>query len=45
MEKQSTCLIRIIYPEEHNGIALLTYEACTKHLASPPSNFWTKQLQ
>ena len=38
MEKQSTHLNCIIYPEEHNGTVLLTYEACTKQLASPPSN-------
>ena len=39
MEKQSTHLNCIIYPEEHNGTVLLMYEAHTKQLASPPSNF------
>ena len=28
-----------IYTEKHNGTVILTYEARTKQLASPPSNF------
>ena len=39
MEKQSTRFICIIYPEEHNGTVLLTYEARTEQLASPPIQF------
>ena len=42
MEKQSTCFIFIIYPEKHNDTVLLTYEAHTKQLVSPPSNFGPK---
>ena len=26
-------------PKEHNGTVLLTYEACIKQFASPPSNY------
>ena len=37
MEKQSTCLNCIIYPEEHNGTILSTYEARAKQLAMPPN--------
>jgi len=33
MEKQSTCLNCIVYPEEHNGTVFLTYVARTKQLA------------
>ena len=35
MEKQSTSLNCIIYPKEHNGTILSTYEACIKQLAMP----------
>ena len=35
MEKQSTRLNSIIYPEEHNGTIPLTHEACTKQFATP----------
>ena len=37
MDKQSTRLNCIVYPEEHNGTILLTYEARTKQLATPPT--------
>ena len=36
-EKQSTRLNCIVYPEEHNGTILLTYEAHIKQLATPPN--------
>jgi len=36
MEKQSTRLNCIIYPEEHNGTILAMYEARIKQLATPP---------
>ena len=36
-EKQSTLLNCIIYPEEHNGAILSTYEARIKQLATPPN--------
>ena len=36
-EKQSTRLNCIIYPEEHNGTILSTYDARIKQLATPPN--------
>ena len=42
MEKQFTRFICIIYPKEYNGTGLLMHKACTKQLASPPSNFGPK---
>jgi len=46
MEKQSTCLICIIYPGKHNGTLFSTYEARTEQLERTQNLLiWTKQLQ